>query len=72
MAKAKVSKSATIREALTATPDKPAVEIAKEVGVSPALVYNVKAAMKKKYPNRCERSWNTTVFVGQSKFCSGL
>ncbi len=48
MAKAKVSKSAKIREALTATPDKSAVEIAKEIGVTPALVYNVKAGMKEK------------------------
>ena len=48
MAKVIVSKSAKIREALTAAPDKSAVEIAKEVGVSPALVYNVKADMKKK------------------------
>ena len=48
MAKAKTSKSAKIREALTATPDKTVVEIAKEVGVKPGLVYNVKANMKKK------------------------
>lgn len=51
MAKAKAkkpSKSAAIREALTASPNKPAAEIAKEVGVSTALVYNVKASMKKK------------------------
>jgi hypothetical protein len=46
--KGKPSKSALIREALTATPDKPATEIAKEVGVSVALVYNVKASLKKK------------------------
>jgi len=51
MAKAKTkkpSKSAKIREALGATPDKPVAEIAKQVGVSPALVYNVKANLKKK------------------------
>jgi hypothetical protein len=46
--KTKTSKSATIREALSATPDKSAAEIAKSVGVSPALVYNVKANMNKK------------------------
>ena len=46
--KQKTNKSAAIREALKATPDKSAAEIAKEVGVSPALVYNVKANMKKK------------------------
>jgi transposase len=51
MAKAKTkkpSKSAAIREALAATPDKSANEIAKELKVTPALVYNVKAGMKKK------------------------
>jgi len=51
MAKAKAkkpSKSAAIREAVKATPDKSVAEIAKEIGVTPALVYNVKAAMKKK------------------------
>ena len=47
-AKAKTSKSAAIREALKATPEKSAAEIAKDVGVTPALVYNVKANMKKK------------------------
>jgi hypothetical protein len=47
-AKAKTNKSAAIREALKATPDKSAAEIAKAVGVSPALVYNVKANQKKK------------------------
>jgi transposase-like protein len=52
MAKAKTSKSAEIREALTATPDKPVVEIAKEFGVKPGLVYNVKANMKKKAKNK--------------------
>lgn len=44
----KPSKSAAIREALTATPEKSAAEIAKEVGVTPGLVYKVKATMKKK------------------------
>lgn len=44
----KPNKSAKIREALKATPDKPAAEIAKAVGVTPALVYNVKANMAKK------------------------
>jgi transposase-like protein len=48
MPRAKTSKSAKIREALTATPDKAVVEIAKEFGVKPGLVYNVKANMKKK------------------------
>ena len=47
-AKAKSNKSATIRAALTATPDKPAAEIAKENKVAIGLVYNVKASMKKK------------------------
>ncbi len=48
MAKAKINKSAAIREALAAAPDKPATAIAKEIGVTATLVYNVKAAMKKK------------------------
>ena len=51
MAKAKTkkpSKSADIREALKATPDKSAAEIAKDLKVTPALVYNVKANMNKK------------------------
>jgi hypothetical protein len=51
MAKAKTkkpSKSAKIREAIKAAPDKSAAEIAKEVGVTPALVYAVKASDKKK------------------------
>jgi hypothetical protein len=48
MAKAKTNKSALIRAALIATPDKSAVEIAKEVGAKPGLVYEVKAAMWKK------------------------
>jgi transposase len=46
--KAKTNKSTAIRDALAATPDKPVAEIAKSVGVSPALVYNVKAAMHEK------------------------
>ncbi len=51
MAKAKTkkpSKSAKIREALKATPDKSVAEIAKDLKVTPALVYNVKANAKKK------------------------
>lgn len=44
----KPSKSAAIRDALKATPDKSAAEIAKDLKVTPALVYNVKANMKKK------------------------
>ena len=47
-AKDKPSKSATIREALQAAPDKSAADIAKELDVTPALVYNVKANMNKK------------------------
>ncbi len=47
-AKGKTSKSALIREALKATPEKPAAEIAKEAGVTPSLVYSIKASMKKK------------------------
>jgi hypothetical protein len=47
-AKKKVNKSAAIREALQATPEKPAAEIAKAIGVTPALVYNVKANLNKK------------------------
>ena len=50
MAKAKTkkpSKSAQIREALKATPDKSVAEIAKELKVTPAIVYNVKAGAKK-------------------------
>jgi hypothetical protein len=47
-AKAETSKSAAIREALNATPDKPVAELAKELGVTPGLVYNVKAGLKKK------------------------
>lgn len=51
MAKAKTkkpSKSAAIREALKATPEKSAAEIAKELKVTPGLVYAVKASNKKK------------------------
>ena len=48
MAKAKVNKSAEIREALKATPEKTAAEIAKAIGVTPTLVYNVKANMDRK------------------------
>lgn len=47
-AQAKTNKSEKIRAALTASPDKPAAEIAKENGVTIGLVYNVKAGMKKK------------------------
>ncbi len=43
------SKSAQIRAMLLATPDKSAADIAKEVGVSPALVYNVKSTATKKH-----------------------
>lgn len=48
MTKAKASKSALVREALKAHPEKPATEIAKEFGVSDALVYKIKRADKKK------------------------
>ncbi len=48
MAKAKINKSAAIRDALAASPEKSAAAIAKELNVKPALVYNVKANMKKK------------------------
>jgi transposase len=50
MAKAakKPNKSDKIREALTASPDKAANDIAKDLGVAVGLVYNVKASMKKK------------------------
>jgi hypothetical protein len=44
----KPNRSAKIREALTTTPEKPAAEIAKDLKVTPALVYNVKANMAKK------------------------
>lgn len=47
MARTKTNKSAKIRELLMATPDRSAVEIAKEVGAKPGLVYNIKATMKK-------------------------
>lgn len=46
--KTKPKKSAAIREALQATPDKPVAEIAKAVGVKPAKVSDVKAKLKKK------------------------
>jgi transposase len=49
MAKEATSKSAQIREALKAAPNKSASEIAKEIGVSSALVYNVKANLAKKH-----------------------
>jgi transposase len=50
MAKAKAngSKSALIREALKTAPDKSGAEIAKELSVSTALVYKVKARMSRK------------------------
>ncbi len=48
MARTKTNKSALIRAALIATPDRSAVEIAKEFGAKPGLVYNIKATMKKK------------------------
>jgi transposase len=50
MAKAakKPNKSDTIRAALTVNPDKPVPDIAKDLGVTAGLVYNVKANMKKK------------------------
>ena len=48
MARTKTNKSALIRAALIATPDRPATEIAKEIGAKPGLVYEVKAAMRKK------------------------
>ena len=47
-AQAKPNKSEKIRTALTASPDKPAADIAKENGVTIGLVYNVKAGMKRK------------------------
>lgn len=47
-AKTKISKSAKIRAALTAAPDKPVAEIDKENKVTVGLVYNVKASMNKK------------------------
>jgi hypothetical protein len=48
--KSKTSKSAAVREALASHPGKSAAEIAKDLGVNPALVYNVKSNMKKKSP----------------------
>ncbi|HEX3657979.1 MAG TPA: hypothetical protein VHV55_19475 [Pirellulales bacterium] len=47
-AKSTTSKSAAVRDALAATPDKSAAEIAKEIGVTPGLVYNIKAKLKHK------------------------
>lgn len=41
------SKSEAIRQVLTRSPDKPAGEIAKQLGVTPGLVYNVKSSMQK-------------------------
>ncbi|HEX3658232.1 MAG TPA: hypothetical protein VHV55_20760 [Pirellulales bacterium] len=48
MAKAKTSKSAEVREALAANPKKPVAELAKELKVTPGLIYNIKATSKKK------------------------
>ena len=48
MAKAKISKSTKVREALKATPNKPVAELAKELKVTPGLIYNIKATSKKK------------------------
>lgn len=42
------TKSALIREALKATPNKSATDIAKQIGVMPSLIYSVKANLKKK------------------------
>lgn len=47
-AKSTTNKSAEVRAALSATPDKSVAEIAKEIGVTPGLVYNIKAKSKKK------------------------
>jgi transposase len=52
MAKAKTNKSAQIRDALKASPDRSGAEIAKELGVSTALVYKVKARLAKKSRKR--------------------
>lgn len=53
MAKGMPSKSDAIREALTTNPNKPVAEIVKELRVTPSLVYNVKASMKRdRRPNR--------------------
>ncbi|MBL8829906.1 MAG: hypothetical protein JNM18_23200 [Planctomycetaceae bacterium] len=46
--KSKVNKSEAIRTQLKENPSKPVAEIAKELGVTPGLVYNVKATMEKK------------------------
>lgn len=48
------SKSDAIRNALTANPNKPVAEIVKELRVTPSLVYNVKANMKKETPARAK------------------
>ncbi|HEY1603527.1 MAG TPA: hypothetical protein VGG64_28260 [Pirellulales bacterium] len=48
MAKAKTSKSAKVREALAANPSKSVAELAKELKVTPGLIYNIKATSKKK------------------------
>ena len=42
------SKSSVVREALKANPNKPVAEMAKELGVTPGLIYNIKANSKKK------------------------
>jgi transposase-like protein len=47
-ARSKTSKSASVRDALRLHPEKSASEIAKELGVTPGLVYNIKAAANKK------------------------
>jgi hypothetical protein len=46
--KSKANKSDAIRKALTDSPDKKVAEIAKDLGVTAGLVYNVKANMAKK------------------------
>ena len=46
--KSKTSKSSLIREALKATPEKPAAELAKEFGASTHLVYNIISTERKK------------------------
>lgn len=48
MTTATTSKSAQIRQALQANPSESPSKIAKDVGVSPALVYKVKAKLAKK------------------------
>lgn len=44
------NKSNAVRDALSANPDKPASQIAKELKVAPSLVYNVKSSMKRTTP----------------------